>query len=192
MKLLEDRIIMQGAVLPGNVLKVGSFLNQKIDTQLLRSMAEETARLYEGQGINKIMTVEESGIAFAAAVGMVMDLPVLFAKKHQSSNVDGETLACHAHSYTHNTDYNMVVSRAYLTPSDHVLLVDDFLANGAALNALTELVRMSGASLAGVAVCIEKRFQGGGDALRAKGIRVEALALIESMEDGKIKFAHTI
>lgn len=192
MKLLEERILSEGTVLPGNVLKVGSFLNQRIDTRLLREMARETARLFAGEGITKVITVESSGIAFATAIAMEMDVPVLFAKKHQSSNVDGEVLSCRAHSYTHNVDYNMVISREYLSDTDHVLLADDFLASGAALLSLTELVNLAGASLAGAAICIEKKFQGGGDALREKGVRVESLALIESMDDGTIKFAHSI
>ena len=190
MKLLEDRIRTEGVILPGGVLKVGSFLNQKIDTRLLRAMGDECVRLFGGEGVTKVLTVESSGIAIAAAAAMALDVPMLFAKKHQSSNVDGQILSSRAHSFTHNMDYNMVVSRDYLSAADHVLLADDFLANGAALRALTELVAAAGASLAGAVVCIEKRFQGGGDALRALGLRVEALAMIERMDDGKIEFAH--
>ncbi len=188
MKLLEEKIIKEGKVLPGNILKVGSFLNQQIDTELLREIGTEISRLYSGCGVTKILTIESSGIAVAVAAGIIMNVPVIFAKKHQSSNVDGSVYTASAHSYTHNTDYNMVISRDYLTSDDHILLVDDFLAVGNALNGLISLVEQSGATLVGAAIEIEKAFQGGGDELRARGIRVESLAMIERMTDTEVIF----
>ena len=192
MRMMEEMILREGVVLPGGVLKVGSFLNQQIDIAFLRELGREIARLYEGCGVNKILTVEASGIAVATAAALEMGVPMVFAKKHKTSNVDGSTWSTPVHSYTHGLDYDMVVSRDYLRAGDRCLLVDDFLANGAALRGLISLVKTAGASLAGAAVAIEKRFQGGGDALRAEGIRVESLAMIESMENGSIRFAHGV
>lgn len=190
MELMEQRILTEGKILPGGILKVGSFLNQQIDTQLLEKIGQEIARLYRDAGVTKVLTIESSGIAIAAAAGMAMGVPVVFAKKHRSSNVDGNTYTAVVHSYTHNTDYTIVVSSDYLLPEDTVLLVDDFLANGKALQGLTQLVEAAGAKLAGAAVAIEKGFQGGGDALRAKGIRVESLAILDRMEEDGIEFRH--
>jgi len=190
MQLLEDRILQEGVVLPGGVLKVGSFLNQKIDQRLLREMALEVERLYQGLGVNKILTIESSGIALASAVAMEMDVPMVFAKKHKTSNVDGDVLTAMVHSFTHGTDYQIVVSSDYLTSEDRVLLVDDFLAMGNSLKGLSKLIEEAGATLIGAAVSVEKCFQGGGDELRDSGMRVEALAGIESMDDGVITFRH--
>ena len=188
MELMEQKIRSEGKVLPGGILKVGSFLNQQIDTEFLGQIGAEVARLYEGQGVSKVLTIESSGIAIAAAAGMAMGVPMVFAKKHKTSNVDGSTYSSVVHSYTHNTDYTVVVSSDYLLPGDRVLLVDDFLANGKALVGLIDLVNQAGATLVGAACAIEKGFQGGGDALRAAGIRVESLAIIESMSDEEITF----
>ena len=188
MKRMEEKILKEGQVLPGGILKVGSFLNQMIDTVFLKEMAAEIARLFESCGVTKVLTIESSGIAIAAAVGLEMGVPVVFAKKHKSSNVDGAVYTSVVHSYTHNADYTIVVSSDYLTGRDHVLLVDDFLANGKALMGLTDLVRQAGAELVGAAIAIEKGFQGGGDALREKGVRVESLAVIESMSGDGIRF----
>lgn len=188
MKLMEEKILSDGKVLPGGILKVGSFLNQMIDTHLLKKMGEEIARLFADAGVTKVLTIEASGIAIAAAAGMELDVPVVFAKKHKSSNIDGEVYVSRAHSFTHNADYNIVVSRDYILPQDKVLLVDDFLANGSALNSLIDLVAQAGAELAGAAIAIEKGFQGGGDALREKGVRVESLAIVESMDTDNIVF----
>ena len=191
MQLLEDRILQEGVVLPGGVLKVGSFLNQKIDQRLLRDMALEVERLYQGLDINKVLTIESSGIAIASAVAMEMDVPMVFAKTHKTSNVDGDVLTAMVHSFTHGTDYQIVVSSDYLTSDDRVLLVDDFLAMGNSLKGLAKLVDEANATLIGAAVSVEKCFQGGGDELRANGMRVEALAGIASMEnDGTITFRH--
>ena len=188
MRLMEEKILAEGKVLPGQILKVGSFLNQRIDTDLLTKIGQEIARLYDGDGVSKVLTIESSGIAIAAAAGMAMGVPVVFAKKHKSSNVDGEVYTASVHSYTHNADYTIVVSCDYLRPEDKVLLVDDFLANGKALMGLAELVAKAGATLVGAAIAIEKGFQGGGDALRAKGVRVESLAILDSMDDSGITF----
>ena len=188
MDLLKERILRDGKVLPGNILKVGNFLNQQIDVDLLREIGKEIARLYRDEYPTKVLTVESSGIALAVAAGMALDVPVVFAKKHNSSNVDGKVLTAPVHSYTHNVDYLMLVSRDYLQPEDRILLVDDFLAMGCALNGLIELVEKAGATLVGAAVAIEKGFQGGGDLIRKKGIRVESLALIDSMTDTSITF----
>lgn len=188
MRQMEEKIRHEGTVLPGGILKVGNFLNQQIDSAFLKDIGEEIARLYAGQGVTKILTIESSGIAIAAAAGIAMGVPVLFAKKHKTSNVDGEVYQAVVHSFTHDTDYNIVVSCEYLRSDDHVLLVDDFLASGNALQGLCALVDMAGATLTGCAVAIEKRFQGGGDRLRDAGVRVEALALIESMSEETIVF----
>ena len=188
MELMEQKIREEGKVLPGGILKVGSFLNQQIDTEFLEKTGQEIARLFEGCGVTKVLTIESSGIAIAAAAGMAMHVPLVFAKKHKTSNVDGSTYSAVVHSYTHNTDYTVVVSSDYLLPEDRVLLVDDFLANGKALLGLIDLVNQAGATLIGAACAIEKGFQGGGDALREKGIRVESLAIVESMSDTGITF----
>ena len=188
MREMEEKILKEGKVLPGGILKVGSFLNQQIDTDFLREMGKEIARLYGDSDVNKILTIEASGIAIAAAAGMELGVPVVFAKKHKTSNVDGSIYSTRVHSFTHNEDYNVVVSRDYLLPGDRVLLIDDFLANGKALEGLIDLVTQAGAEVAGIAVAIEKCFQGGGDEIRSRGIRVEALAAIESMSDTTIVF----
>ena len=188
MELLERRILSEGEVLPGNVVKVGSFLNHQIDVSLLLEMGREVNRLFSDAGVTKILTVEASGIAIATAFAAVMGVPVLFAKKHGTSNLSGDMLSARTHSYTHNTDYNMVVEKKYLTRDDCVLLVDDFLANGQALNSLIDIVSQSGARLAGCAIAVEKGFQHGGDRLREQGIRVESLAIIDSIDGGTIRF----
>ena len=185
---MEEQIRSEGRVLPGGLLKVGSFLNQQIDTAFLRAMGREIARLYADSGVTKILTIEASGIAIAAAAAMELGVPMLFAKKHKTSNVDGSVYSTVVHSFTHGTDYTVVVSRDYLLPSDTVLLVDDFLANGAALRGLVDLCSQAGSTVAGAAIAIEKAFQGGGDALRQSGVRVESLAVIESMSDGAVTF----
>ena len=188
MLLMEEKILTEGQVLPGGILKVGSFLNQQIDTAFLRAIGQAIARLYGESGVTKVLTIEASGIAIAAAAAMELGVPMLFAKKHKTSNVDGTIYSTIVHSFTHGTDYTVVVSRDYLRADDTVLLVDDFLANGAALRGLVELCRQAGACVAGAAIAIEKAFQGGGDALRAAGVRVESLAVIERMDGGKITF----
>ena len=187
-RALEERILAQGKVLPGEILKVGDFLNQQIDPDLLMQMGEEIARLYKDAGITKILTIESSGIAVAFAAGYSMGVPVVFAKKHASINLSDDVLTSQVYSYTHQKTYDIVVSRDYIKEDDTVLIVDDFLAKGNALKGLIEIIEKAKANLAGAAIAIEKGFQGGGDALRAKGIRVESLAIIESMSDDSLTF----
>ena len=185
MKALEDKIRREGVVLPGNILKVGSFLNHQLDVDFLMEMGREIARKFEGDGVTKILTIETSGIAVAAAA---MHVPVVFGKKHKTGNLSGQMYSTVVHSYTHGTDYTVVMSREYLGSADVVLLVDDFLANGAALEGLMDIAAQAGARVVGAACAIEKGFQGGGDALREKGIRVESLAIIDEMSDTGITF----
>lgn len=187
-RALEQRILAEGRVLPGEVLKVGSFLNQQIDTRLIREMGEEIARLFECNNVTKVLTIESSGIAIAYAAAEAMGLPVVFAKKHSTSNLSGNVLTSKVFSYTHQQTYDIFVSADYITSDDTVLIVDDFLAKGNALIGLIEIVEKAGAKLAGCAIAIEKGFQGGGDSLRAKGIRVESLAIIDKMTDDSLEF----
>ncbi len=187
-RALEERILAQGKVLPGEILKVGDFLNQQIDPDLLMQMGNEIASLFKGSGVTKILTIESSGIAVAFAAGYAMGVPVVFAKKHASINLSDDILTSKVYSYTHQKTYDIVVSSDYISKDDTVLIVDDFLAKGNALNGLIEITEKAGAGLAGAAIAIEKGFQGGGDALRAKGIRVESLAIIESMSDDSLTF----
>lgn len=188
MKALEDKILKEGQVLPGHILKVGSFLNHQLDVDFVLEMGKEIARLFDGCGITKILTIETSGIAIAMGAAAALHVPVVFAKKHRTSNLSGDLLTTVVHSYTHNTDYHVVVTKDFLKPDDCILIVDDFLANGKALEGLIDLVKQSGARLAGASCAIEKGFQGGGDKLRASGIRVESLAIIDRMDDHSVSF----
>ena len=188
MKALEDKIISEGFVLPGNILKVGSFLNHQIDVDFLMEAGKEFARLYDGCGVNKILTIESSGIAVAVAAGAAMHVPVVFAKKHKTSNVSGGLYSTVVHSYTHNYDYNVVVEQEFLRSGDRVLVVDDFLANGKALLGLADIIKQAGAEMIGAGIAIEKGFQHGGDELRSMGMRIESLAVIESMSENGIVF----
>lgn len=188
MKALEEKILKEGTVLPGHILKVGSFLNQQMDVDFLMEMGREIARLFDGDGVTKILTIESSGIAVAVAAGAAMHVPAVFAKKNKSSNVSGDVYTTKVHSYTHNTDYDITVAQDYITADDRVLFVDDFLANGKALEGLLDIVNQAGAVAVGAAVAIEKGFQQGGDSLRATGLRVESLAIVESMDDHTLTF----
>lgn len=188
MKALEEKILKEGTVLPGHILKVGSFLNQQMDCDFLLEMGNEIKRLFENDNVTKILTIESSGIAIAVAAGMAMHVPAVFAKKNKSSNVSGDVLKTVVHSYTHNTDYDVVVGKEYIREEDRVLLVDDFLANGKALEGLCDLVNQASATLVGAATAIEKGFQHGGDRLREAGIRVESLAIVETMDDNAVYF----
>lgn len=188
MKELEEKILCEGKVLPGEILKVGNFLNQQIDVEFMLRMGDEVARLYRDAGVTKVITIEASGIAFAFAIAAKLGVPMAFAKKHTSSNVGGDVYSAPVHSYTHNKDYNIIVGKDYLSKDDRVLIADDFLALGNALRGLADIVSQSGASLAGCAIAIEKGYQGGGDKLRAEGIRVESLAIVESMSDSSLTF----
>ena len=188
MKALEEKILSDGQILPGNVLKVGSFLNQQLDPDLLMAMGREIARLFADAGVTRILTVEASGIAIALAAAVEMHVPAVFAKKGRTTNLSNDVYCATVHSYTHNTDCPLMVDKSFIKPDDRVLIVDDFLAVGNALNGLISLVGQAGAVVVGCAAAIEKAFQKGGDTLRASGIRVESLALIESMTDDSIVF----
>ncbi len=190
MHLLEERIRKDGVVKAGNVLKVDSFLNHQMDIALFNEMGKEWKRLFEGIKVNKILTIEASGIGIAAIAAQYFDAPVVFAKKTMTINLDGELYTTQVESFTHQRVYNVVISKRFLTPDDHVLIIDDFLANGNAINGLMEMVKQAGATLAGVGIAIEKGFQNGGRALREKGIKLESLAVIKSMDDvkGTIEF----
>lgn len=188
MKALEEKILKEGRIRDGNILQVDNFLNHQIDAAFLIEMGKEIARLYEDAGVTKVLTIEASGIAIALAAAAEMKVPMLFAKKHKTKNINPNQYKTVVHSFTHGTDYDVVVSRDYLNEDDVVLIVDDFLANGNALKGLIDLTNQAGGKVAGCAIAIEKGFQGGGDALRAEGIRVESMAILDEMEDGHIRF----
>ncbi len=191
MKVLEDRIRKDGIVREGNVLKVDSFINHQMDTDLFEEMALEWKRLFAGKPINKILTIEASGIGIAAVVAREFGVPVVFAKKAKSINLDDNNFTTQIQSFTHNRVYDVIVSKKFLTPADHVLIIDDFLANGCALMGLLELVEEAGATVEGIGIAIEKGFQQGGALIRQRGIQLESLAIIDAMsEDGQITFRH--
>ncbi|MDR0813606.1 MAG: xanthine phosphoribosyltransferase [Oscillospiraceae bacterium] len=189
MQLLKDRILTDGQVETGGVLKVDGFLNHRIDVCLLEEIGKEFRRIFEGEGITKILTIEASGIAIAVETARFFRIPVVFAKKNQSINIAGDVFATKVESFTHGKTYDVVVSKKFLSPEDNILIIDDFLANGSALLGLVSLVRDSGASLAGAGIVIEKAFQSGGDIVRGLGVRVESLARILDMSGGEIVFA---
>lgn len=186
MKALKERILKDGRCFPGGVLKVDSFINHQMDPVLMKSMAVEFVRRFADTEINKILTVEASGIAPAIMVGYMLELPVLFAKKKRPSTMEN-MLVAEVYSFTKGTTYTVCVSKDYLQPGDKVLFIDDFLANGNAGKGMIDLVQQAGAELVGMGFLIEKAFQKGGDMLREAGIRVESLAIIESLEDSQIK-----
>lgn len=190
MQLLEERIRRDGIVKPGNVLKVDSFLNHQMDVKLFEEMGKEFRRLFPSDKINKILTIEASGIGIACITARYFQVPVVFAKKSQSINLDGEQFTTKIESFTHKRVYDVIVARKFLGKDDHVLIIDDFLANGCAVAGLIDLVESAGASIEGVGIAIEKGFQEGGALLRGKGIRVESLAIVDSMnaETGEIIF----
>lgn len=189
MKILEERIIKDGRILPGNVLKVDSFLNHMIDVPFVCELGKEFRRLFETSGVTKILTIEASGIGLACLTAQYFGVPVVFAKKSRTSNISSEVYSTPVESYTHGNTNNVIVSKQYLGAGDRVLIIDDFLATGNALKGLIELCRLAGADVVGCGIAIEKRYQHGGDALRAENIRVESLALIDSMENGNIVFS---
>lgn len=193
MELLEQRIQKDGVVKKGNVLKVDSFLNHQMDTQLFSEMGKEFKRLFAEKPINKILTIEASGIGIACVVAQHFQVPVVFAKKTQSINIDGEVYSTKIESFTHKRIYDVIVSRKYLGPDDHVLIIDDFLANGCAVNGLIDIIEHAGATVEGIGIAIEKGQQIGGKMLREKGYQVESLAIVESMNDetGEIIFRHS-
>ena len=188
MKALEDKIRAEGKILPGPVLKVSSFLNHQMDSDFIMELGRALAERFRDDGVMKILTIESSGIAIAVAAGAALHVPVLFAKKHRTSNVSGMLYQTLVHSYTHGTDYTVVVEREYLKADDRVLIIDDFLANGKAVEGLLELASQAGAKVVGAGIVIEKGFQEGGEKLRADGLRVESLAIIDSMDENGIVF----
>ena len=189
MLLLEERIRRDGIVLDGDVLRVDSFLNQQMDVALFQAMAEEWKRRFESCSINKILTIEASGIGLACVAALSFSCPVVFAKKSRTSNLSEDVFRTQVQSYTHNACYDVLVSKRFLGPEDRLLLIDDFLANGAALSGLMELASMAGARVVGAGIAIEKAYQPGGKLLREQGLRIEALARISSMDiHGGIEF----
>ena len=190
MKLLEDRIRKDGIIREGNVLKVDSFINHQMDIKLFEEMAKEWKRLFADKKINKILTIEASGIGIAAIVAREFDVPVVFAKKSKSINLDDNNFSTKIQSFTHSKIYDVIVSKKFLSPEDHILIIDDFLANGCALLGLTNLVESAGATVEGIGIAIEKGFLQGGKIIREKGYQLESLAIVESMNaaDNTITF----
>lgn len=190
MELLKERIRKDGKVKEGNVLKVDSFLNHQMDVALFHEIGLEFKRRFEGEEINKILTIEASGIGIACVVAEVFRVPVVFAKKTQTKNIAGDVYTTKVESFTHGRVYDIIVSKQFLGKGDKVLIIDDFLANGKALEGLSQLIQDSGAELVGAGIVIEKGFQVGGDLIRSKGIHLESLAIVESMDEktGEIKF----
>ena len=190
MKLLEDRIRKDGIIREGNVLKVDSFINHQMDIKLFEEMAKEWKRLFADKKINKILTIEASGIGIAAIVAREFDVPVVFAKKSKSINLDDNNFSTKIQSFTHSKIYDVIVSKKFLSPEDHILIIDDFLANGCSLLGLTDLVESAGATVEGIGIAIEKGFQQGGKIIREKGYQLESLAIVESMNaaDNTITF----
>ena len=190
MELLKERIRRDGTVKGNDVLKVDSFLNHQMDVALFEEIGREFLRRFDGCGVNKILTIEASGIGIACVTAQFFRCPVIFAKKSQTKNIAGAVYSTKVESFTHGRVYDVIVSKKFLGAEDNVLIIDDFLANGAALEGLIDLVEQSGARLAGAGVVIEKAFQPGGERLRARGIRVEALARVRSMsEETGVEFA---
>lgn len=182
MKLLEEKILKDGVIKSGNVLKVDSFLNHQIDVPFVAELGKELQRQFADRPINKILTIEASGIGIACVAAMYFQVPVVFAKKSSGSNMDKDVYFTQIYSYTHSKMNDVVVSKRFLSKDDHVLIIDDFLANGCALEGLIDIVRQSGGIVEGVGVAVEKGFQGGGDKLRAAGVNLHSLAIIESMD----------
>ena len=190
MNFLEERIMKDGVVKPGNVLKVDSFLNHQMDPRLMVRMAEEFKRRFAGKPINKILTIEASGIGIAAFVALVFDAPLVFAKKSKSINIDGEMYVAEVESFTHKNKNQVIVSKKFLSAEDHVLIIDDFLANGCALQGLIQIAESAGATVEGCGIAIEKGFQIGGRVIRNLGYQLESLAIVDAMdaETGTITF----
>lgn len=191
MNVLEERILKDGVVKEGNVLKVDSFLNHQMDVELFRQMGEEFAKRFAGKPINKILTIEASGIGIAAVVALVFGgIPVVFAKKTKSINLDGDMYTAEVESFTHKNVNHVIVSKKFLNEDDHVLIIDDFLANGCALQGLIQIVQAAGATVEGIGIAVEKGFQAGGTMIRNLGYQLESLAIVESMdaEKGTVTF----
>ncbi len=189
MKLLEERIIKDGKVFPGNILKVDRFLNHQVDVKLLNEIGKEFYRLFGDKGVNKIFTIEASGIGIACVVAQYFDVPVVFAKKTLGKNISSDVYSTPITSFTHGRTYDVIVSQEFLNSEDRILIIDDFLAQGCALQGLINLIKSAGAEIVGAGIVVEKAFQQGGELIRSQGIRVESLARVESMtDDGRITF----
>ncbi|MBE6616874.1 MAG: xanthine phosphoribosyltransferase [Ruminococcaceae bacterium] len=190
MNFLEERIVKDGVVKPGNVLKVDSFLNHQMDISLMDQLGDEFKRRFAGKNINKVLTIEASGIAIACSVARAFGVPLVFAKKSKSVNIDGDMYVAEVESFTHKNKNQVIVSKKYLSPDDHVLIIDDFLANGCALQGLISITESAGATVEGLGIAIEKGFQFGGRSIRNLGYHLESVAIVDSMnaETGEIVF----
>ena len=190
MKLLEERIRKDGIVKPGNVLKVDSFINHQMDVELISEMGKEWKKLFAEKKINKILTIEASGIGIACIAAVHFNVPVVFAKKAKSINLDGEMYTAEVESFTHKNKNQVIVSKKFLSEDDHVLIIDDFLANGCALQGLIQIVQAAGATVEGIGIAVEKGFQPGGRIIRTLGYQLESLAIVDGMNDetGEIIF----
>ena len=190
MKFLEERILKDGVVKEGNILKVDSFLNHQMDVKLFKQMGEEFKRRFAGKNINKIITIEASGIGIACIVAECFDVPVVFAKKSQSVNIDGDVYSAEVESFTHKCKNQVLISKKFVGPEDHVLIIDDFLANGCALQGLISIVNQAGGTVEGIGIAVEKGFQQGGQIIRNLGYQLESLAIVDGMNaaDGSINF----
>ena len=190
MNFLEERIMKDGVVKEGNILKVDSFLNHQMDVKLFKQMGEEFKRRFAGKNINKIITIEASGIGIACIVAECFDVPVVFAKKSQSVNIDGDVYSAEVESFTHKCKNQVIVSKKFLNEDDHVLIIDDFLANGCALQGLISIVSEAGGTVEGIGIAVEKGFQQGGQIIRNLGYQLESLAIVDGMNaaDGSINF----
>lgn len=190
MNFLEERIMKDGVVKEGNILKVDSFLNHQMDVKLFKQMGEEFKRRFAGKNINKIITIEASGIGIACIVAECFDVPVVFAKKSQSVNIDGDVYSAEVESFTHECKNQVLISKKFVGPEDHVLIIDDFLANGCALQGLISIVNQAGGTVEGIGIAVEKGFQQGGQIIRNLGYQLESLAIVDGMNaaDGSINF----
>ena len=188
MQALKDKILAEGQVRPGHILKVDSFLNHQMDIAFINEIGKEFKRLFSDRPVTKILTIEASGIGIACITAQYFDVPVVFAKKAQSLNLDGSLYTTKVKSYTHNREYDVILSKKFLNADDHVLIIDDFLANGCAVNGLIDIIECAGATLEGVGIVIEKGFQDGGKELRARGVDVKSLAIVKSMSDDAVEF----
>lgn len=190
MNFLEERIMKDGVVKEGNILKVDSFLNHQMDVKLFKQMGEDFKRRFAGKNINKIITIEASGIGIACIVAECFDVPVVFAKKSQSVNIDGDVYSAEVESFTHKCKNQVLISKKFVGPEDHVLIIDDFLANGCALQGLISIVNQAGGTVEGIGIAVEKGFQQGGQIIRNLGYQLESLAIVDGMNaaDGSINF----
>ena len=189
MKLLEDRILKDGVIKEGGVVKIDSFLNHQMDISLINEIGREFARLFKGEKVTKILTVEASGIGIACITAQYFGVPVVFAKKSESKNLDGDIYTAPVLSFTKGKEYIIRVAKRFLSPEDRVLIIDDFLAKGKAVLGLKSIVEQAGATLVGAGICIEKGFQDGGELVRQTGVRLESLAVIKEMSDDSLVFA---